>query len=238
MQEHETPKPTSHPVTSKPTLAQLVPVINIQDPFECSGLCLMPIDSPDCDYIQNLGLKIGGCSRHVVHGEFCTATGRCGTDLDLNNCHDQDLYLRVESSMCDDAGLVGGEGVIHPATSEAQASPTFTPSSSSIQVNDATKPSLPPVPMPSLLSINDAQLTDFVPMIDTETDKSDDLPNTEKEGDAESDVVDKDIDNENQKSKETPFAGWWTDPASSCLTRRATLLSITGNIILVMISLY
>ena len=87
MQEQETPKPTSHPsdVTSKPTLAPLVPVINIQlpeDPFECSGLCLMPIDSPDCDYIQNLGLKIGGCSRlEVQHGEFCTATGRCGTCL-------------------------------------------------------------------------------------------------------------------------------------------------------------
>ncbi len=244
MQEQETTKPTSHPVTSNPTIAPLVPVINIQlpeDPFECSGLCLMPIDSPDCGYIQNLGLKIGGCSRlEVQHGEFCTATGRCGTDLDLNNCHDQDLYLRVESSMCDDAGLVGGEGVIHPATSEAQASPTFTPSSSPIQVNDATKPSLPPVPMPSLLSINDAQLTDFEPKIDTATDKSNDLPNTEKESDAESDVVDKDIDNDNQKSKEAPdnFAGWWTEPASSCLTRRATLLSITGNIILLMISLY
>lgn len=222
---------TFHPTLSQVHLNSMLP----ENPFECTGLCLMPIDSSDCGYILSLGLNIPPCNRiEVQNGDACLATGRCETDLELNNCvNDQDIYIRVESSMCIDAGLLDGNGVISPSSSETQTAPSLSPSSLSIEGNDVTSPtlsellsnpSLPPVPRPTL-SVSVHQITDSDSNIDT-TDKSENWTNTMEQTDMISNFTDQNIDNE--KFKESDFIDWFRASASSCTcsNTQATLLSI------------
>lgn len=100
---------------------------------ECSNLCLTPIEASDCDYVTSLGLDILPCSSiPTVNGVevpvdgLCSGTGQCGTSLLLNNCPaNKDLYLRLESSMCVEAGL-GTSGIIPPMGKDKDTSENTT----------------------------------------------------------------------------------------------------------------
>jgi hypothetical protein len=219
---------TSNHVTFHPTLSQVhLNSMLPENPFECTGLCLMPIDSSDCGYILSLGLNIPPCNRiEVQNGDACLATGRCETDLELNNCvNDQDIYIRVESSMCIDAGLLDGNGVISPSSSETQTAPSLSPSSLSIEGNDVTSPTLSELLSNPTLSVSVHQITDSDSNIDT-TDKSENWTNTMEQTDMISNFTDQNIDNE--KFKESDFIDWFRASASSCTcsNTQATLFSI------------
>lgn len=128
---------------------------------ECTDLCLKPVDSSDCDYILSIGLTILPCSgmsasyeRETGTDQVCAGTGVCGTSIDLNNCGNEDLYMRVDVSDCMEAGL-GRSGVLlldlsqsaaTDAIMEATEAPTTTISESS-DVNDLStlKPTMRPV---------------------------------------------------------------------------------------------
>ncbi len=78
---------------------------------DCTKLCLAPVGPHDCNYALTIGLQnLMPCSSAphpdgslLEIGDVCIGTGYCGTDLDLNNCADsQDLYVRLDSSMCED----------------------------------------------------------------------------------------------------------------------------------------
>lgn len=223
-QEKETTKPTLEPssLTSDETLK---PVLLAENPFECTGLCLMPIDSSDCDYIMSVGLNILECNRMQVQiGDICLATGRCGTSFELNNCpNDQDFYIRVESSMCD--GYLGGNGVINPATTETQtAFPTHSPASIPIPITENALSESLSTPSPSPISGTPATNT---------TDKVEDSPDIIDDTNIMSDFTDQNVDND-KAFKEGPenFIEKWRDQASSSLqTQAITLLSIGHGII-------
>ena len=98
---------------------------------ECIDLCLIPIVSGDCDYILSIGLNILPCTgvstpveQETAMDAICSGTGKCGTSLDLNNCDvNKDLYMRVDTSTCLEAGL-GSSGVVLSDSGE-----TTTPAS-------------------------------------------------------------------------------------------------------------
>mmetsp|Transcript_9742 Transcript_9742/g.21041 ORF Transcript_9742/g.21041 Transcript_9742/m.21041 type:complete len:1023 (-) Transcript_9742:106-3174(-) len=105
--EHETMS------TASPTNNALeqIAVVGAED---CNNLCLSPIGPHDCNYALNIGLQnLMPCSSApnpdgslLEIGDVCIGTGYCGTDLDLNNCAgSQDLYVRLDYSMCEDALL-------------------------------------------------------------------------------------------------------------------------------------
>jgi len=116
------PPPTSMPTPDENILDDVAAAATTtsSDPA-CNDLCLQPIDLADCDYVLSIEMDILPCTSGnglVEIGNLCTGTGRCGTDLEWNNCpsnNDQDIYLRVDSSKCVEYGLVGGSGVIHTA---------------------------------------------------------------------------------------------------------------------------
>ena len=232
-------KPTSSDVISNPTLNPALTVSMLpENPFECTGLCLMPIDSTDCEYILDVGLNMSPCNRlEVQNGDVCLATGRCGTNLELNNCHDQDIYIRVESSMCRDAGLLDGNGVILlPATETQTTSPSLSPVSLLMEGNSLSelisKPSLPPLPMPtlSLISGVHAHAADSDSMTNT-ANMSEDTPNTMEYTDAMSDSIDKDVDNDKTYID-------WLPASSSIQTQAIAVLSIGYAIIVIINALY
>lgn len=103
----------------------------------CDYLCLQSVDPSDCDaLLENVALYSDTMDNDILPctgfpsqlnvGDICTATGRCGTELELNNCiqrrannnkQGNDIYVRVESSRCVEFGFSSGSGVI--LTSEA-----------------------------------------------------------------------------------------------------------------------
>lgn len=100
--------PTASPTNKKQ--AQIA-VVGAED---CNNFCLSPIGPHDCNYALNIGLQnLMPCSSApnpdgslLEIGDVCIGTGYCGTDLDLNNCAgSQDLYVRLDSSMCEDTLL-------------------------------------------------------------------------------------------------------------------------------------
>lgn len=88
----------------------------------CDDLCLSAIANSDCDYVLSMGIHFEPCTgvpSRVQVGDICIGTGRCGTDLGLNNCpNEQDIYIRLESSMCENQGLDSGSSVIPPISAE------------------------------------------------------------------------------------------------------------------------
>lgn len=227
--QDKTATPTLKPsgVTSNQTLK---PVMLPENPFECTGLCLMPIDSSDRDYVMSVGLNILPCNRLEVQiGDICLATGRCGTNFELNNCpNDQALYIRVESSMC--AGLLGGSGVILPATIERQtASPSLSPASIPIEENALSELLSKPIPVP----ISETPAADS----DSNTNTTLKSKGTPKDTDMMSDFIDQDVDNEKtfEEGSEN-FIDWWRDPTSSCLQKQVMAMLRIGYSIIIFIN--
>ena len=117
---------------------------------ECTDLCLKPIDSGDCDYIWSLGLTILPCSgmstpyeRETNTDQVCAGTGTCGTSMDLNNCGNEDLYMRVDVSDCIEAGL-GRSGVLlldlsQSAATDTIVDPTEALTTTNSESNDVNK---------------------------------------------------------------------------------------------------
>lgn len=88
----------------------------ITDDPACDYLCLQPIDFSDCDRVFSDILPCAEFPSQVEVDEFCTGTGRCGTNLALNNCPDnKDVYVRLDSTKCVEHGLVYGSGVVPPS---------------------------------------------------------------------------------------------------------------------------
>jgi len=85
---------------------------------ECDYLCLQPIAAADCEHVlYNMDiLPCTGSSSEVNFDTLCTGTGRCGTNLGLNNCPDRpdskNIYVRLDSLKCEEHGFAYGSGVI------------------------------------------------------------------------------------------------------------------------------
>jgi hypothetical protein len=118
---------------------------------ECTDLCLKPIDSGDCDYIWSIQyLNILPCSgmsapyeRETNTDQVCAGTGMCGTSMDLNNCGNEDLYMRVDVSDCIEAGL-GRSGVLlldlsQSAATDTIVDPTEALTTTNSESNDVNK---------------------------------------------------------------------------------------------------
>ena len=119
-----TSPPTPNPVNSMPIES---------GGLDCNELCIMPIDSTDCGYALSVGLdNILPCGAkpldlgvYVGIGDVCTGSGECGTDLELNNCpNNQDIYVRVDTVLCSDFGI-GNGGILLPQPSPGDGGDDF-----------------------------------------------------------------------------------------------------------------
>ena len=102
----------------------------LTDDDECNDLCLDPVIPADCDYILSMGSNILPCTginttyeKETDMDHVCVGMGRCGTNLNMNNCDtNQDLFVRVAVSKCEEAGL-GRSGVLFSDVSNIISTP-------------------------------------------------------------------------------------------------------------------
>ena len=87
--------PGSHDVTGTTNTAFGPP----ENSASCDGVCLVPLLADECPIGDAASAYLPDCLSIAVGG-VCEGAGDCGTNVELNNCGDRDIYTRVFLEKC------------------------------------------------------------------------------------------------------------------------------------------